>query len=780
MKKILSLLLMLAMLVSLMAGCGDDEASNASTSDLEAAKAYLKSIYQEAPTSTATDFKRTNVVSVGGTSYKITWTAEVSDDSITVEKGETEDTIKINVEKPAADIPYILRATITAPDGTTTELTFNYTIPAYTEMTFADYMKAEAGAPVMVKGVVSAIIAKSKGNSNNSIYLQDKDGGYYVYGLESDPVTDLKLEVGMTVMASGEKDIYNGTHEIKSATLEIVDTNKSEVTPIDLTEAFKNAADLKAEALVGIQGALATIKGVEITGISPSNDSYYMFKLGALETYVRISSSSCPLTADEQATFISTYNENLLKSATVTGLVSVYDGKFYLIPATVDAYKDFVEVERSDADKIASEKANLSIAEKFAVDKEVELTFEGKTFAEVKIAWASDNAQAVIKDGKLVVTLTDKEATAKITATLTCGDATDTAEFTIALGAKGKEEKPEGKAYYFALAQANIGKNLYFTGAMDGNFYATSENVKDAVKVYVEDVEGGVRLYFMKDGERTYLDIQEYQTGKAGVRLTTEPTCVYVKDKTIGTYVTNVAGADYYLGTYSTYTTISASKTSYITGDNAANIGVSQFLAVLTEKKLPAIEAKPDDTSKDETSKEESSKDEASKDETSKDEAPQGGYNKVTSPKANTAYKFVLTQASRGEDLYFAGEMNGYYYATTTNTAEATDVYLEASGDGFALYFKDGSEKKYLNIVPRDGTTKVNVVIESSAKSVYKFDSKLNILITTVSFDDGSSNDFYFGTYNNYNTFSASTTSYLEDESKIGVSQFPAYLATLN
>ena len=45
---------------------------------------------------------------------------------------------------------------------------------------------------------------------------------------------------------------------------------------------------------------------------------------------------------------------------------------------------------------------------------------------------------------------------------------------------------------------------------------------------------------------------------------------------------------DYYLGTYKTFETISASKTTYITGDNAANVGVSQFVARLVTLELSA------------------------------------------------------------------------------------------------------------------------------------------------------------------------------------------------
>ena len=43
-------------------------------------------------------------------------------------------------------------------------------------------------------------------------------------------------------------------------------------------------------------------------------------------------------------------------------------------------------------------------------------------------------------------------------------------------------------------------------------------------------------------------------------------------------WVTKLDETDYYLGTYNTFNTISASKTSYI---NAENTGVSQFPAVL-------------------------------------------------------------------------------------------------------------------------------------------------------------------------------------------------------
>ncbi len=316
----------------------------------------------------------------------------------------------------------------------------------------------------------------------------------------------------------------------------------------------------------------------------------------------------------------------------------------------------------------------------------------------------------------------------------------------------------------FALAQVNLGKNLYFIGEMSGNFLATSEKASDAVKVYIENVDGGVRFYFMKDGERNYIDVQEYTAGKAGVRITTEPTCVFTKNDTIGVYTTNVAGADYYLGTYSTYNTISASKTSYITGENAGTIGVSQFVAQFTTTELPKLEEKPDETPSEEPSD---------------DPAPSDSLNIVKDPKAETAYKFALNQASKGQILYFTGEMSSFYLATSEDKSAAIDVYLESASDGYNLYFKNGSTKNYINIVERDDAAgKVTIKIEENAKTVYKFNSEFNTLIATISFADSTTADFYLGTYNDFVTMSASKTSYIsgDNASKIGVSQFPAYL----
>ena len=140
-------------------------------------------------------------------------------------------------------------------------------------------------------------------------------------------------------------------------------------------------------------------------------------------------------------------------------------------------------------------------------------------------------------------------------------------------------------AYKFALHQTILGQDLYFAGYMSGNYLATTDKISKATDVYVEAVEGGFRFFF-KDGEaKMYIDVYEYSAGKVGVTITDKPTCVFNRNAEIGNWVTNVAGTDYYLGTYKTYNTISASKTSYI---NATNNGTEQFPCVIASIEVVA------------------------------------------------------------------------------------------------------------------------------------------------------------------------------------------------
>ena len=933
MKKILILILALILAVSLLAlagcsGCNntpdDGNDSGTTTGDngdaaptLQDAKSYLRAMYKDSAEVTPADYTVVNVVLIGETEFTVEWTVNVtsgSADDVKLVVDEENKQTKVQVNADAAeDAVYELKATIKDAAGNTEELTFNHKVPKFKELSWAEYIAKAADEAVTVRGVITGIVAKSKGASNNCIYFQDSDGGYYAYQMSTDPVTDDKLEVGMTIRVRGVKDIYSGTHEIKNCTVEILDQNKKEVAPADYTEIFKNAKSLKDSALVNVQSFLVTIKGVEIRAQDDTvSNGYFKFQLGDLISYIRISSSTCPLTKDEQTAFKKAHGEHAGWIANVTGLVSIYDGAFYLTPVDANAIEYVSLPEKDDAGMVAFEKDNLSLVSAVTDNTELKLPANGISYDKVQITWVSDNAAAVVKDGKLIITLPEAETVVKITATLTCGAVTDTKIFEIKVDAAPTDiyvanpigEAITGKGFKLALYQATLGKTLYFSGAMNGNFFATTDKTDKAVDVYAEAVEGGYRLYFLEGETKKYIDIHEYQAGKVGVRIADAATAsaVYTWNADLKIFVASVAGNDYYLGTYNNFNTISASKISYITGDNAGKIGVSQFVAQLctlvpadyvfeaiTEAKegdfylalnqatlskvlyfigtLNASEYLETSDKFDKAAKVTVAKSgegytlkvgdkfievyenaagkvrvrlaDASANvwkwnadlklftytltgcATEKNNAEYylgtyGTYNTISAsnvsyisgenagkigvsqfpaflstvtvkalkftvtdaPVADKSFKLALYQATLGKTLYFSGAMNGNFFATTDKLSKAVDVYTEAVEGGYRLYFLEGETKKYIDIHEyQAGKVGVRIADAATASAVYTWNADLKIFVASV-----AGNDYYLGTYNNFNTISASKTSYITGDKagNIGVSQFVAQLFSVS
>ena len=751
MKKLITIFMCLALCLSLFVACGnkqggEEQQGGDAVSNLTSAGDYLFSLYKDDAEVTPSDFDVVGRVMVDGVAYAVEWSVDVTE-GVTIKESEKAGffTVDIN-EKTETEIAYKLTATIKSESGETVQKSFNRKVPAYKEFSYADYAAAANGDVVAVKGVVIGIFSKTNGSSGNGVYIQDlkNEGGYYVYGLvdAKDPEADLGLKVGMTVEATGAKDTYNGLYEVVNASISIIDESIKEVAPVDYTEAYTNAKALSDAALVERQSMLVTVKGVEITGQETSS-GYYKFKLADKEAYVRIPSSNNCITKDEQEAFKKLHTDNFGYTADVTGIVQLYSGNFYLIPVSADAFTNCKLPERSDAEKLDMELGNIVLPGRITENTVIEIPLTGSTYPEVTYAWTSDHACAVVDGGKITVTLPEEDAKVTVTMTAKCGKETKTQTFTLLVNSVSTDlyvpvavETPAADvAYKFALYQTSLGKDLYFAGYMDGNYLATTDKADKATDVYLEAVEGGFRMYF-KDGDvKKYIDVYEYTAGKVGVQITDKPTCVFTRNAELGCWVANVAGGDYYLGTYKTYNTISASKISYITAENK---GVSQFpcdvVTLAPATYVPEV---------------------------------------VAEPAAGSAYKYALHQTSLGQDLYFAGYMDGNYLATTDKADKAVDVTLETVEGGFRLSFMDGETKKYIDIYEY-AAGKVGVQITDKPTCVFTRNADLGILVANV-----AGTDYYLGTYKTYNTISASKISYITAENK-GVSQFPCELVTLD
>lgn len=432
--KILVFVLLVALCLSCFAAC------NKTPQELVDARDYLYNQYKEFDgKATPADFNRVGAVMINGTKYPIEWTVEVKtegqSESVKVVKNE-DGTVTVDVdEKAAVEISYDLVATISNAKGKTITVTFHHTVPQWRELTWAEYMAKEKGEAVVIKGKVASISSKSTGDKYNLMYIYDNDGGYYVYSITEDPLTTYpNLALGMTVQVTGEKDIYNGTHEVKNATFTVIDA-ESTIEFADITDIFAATDDMKSETLTKKAYMPVTIKNVIIGDIDAAN-SYYYFTIGASKSYLRISSSDNMLSEAETKAFKDGFAALKGKYATVKGLATVFQGAFYIQVITADAAVEQAAPEKDPAGQIADVKGRLAIDTKInGSGRTFTLPTQDTVYTSVNIAWAASSEVAKIEDGKVTYTFTE-DGTVKLTATLTHAtdaNVSDTKEFELTL-----------------------------------------------------------------------------------------------------------------------------------------------------------------------------------------------------------------------------------------------------------------------------------------------------------------------------------------------------------
>ena len=320
-------------------------------------------------------------------------------------------------------------------------------------------------------------------------------------------------------------------------------------------------------------------------------------------------------------------------------------------------------------------------------------------------------------------------------------------------------------AYKLGLQQNGLdGTIYYFTGSEDGNYLATSDKVADAADVYLETATNGYMLYVLNGGVKNYITIEKTTNSSNGkiyynarVRAAAEMTPSVWKLNKDYKYMTTTHedGTEVVMGTYGTYTTISCSKSSFISDTSV--IGVTQFCAWF----LDGTGSTTPDT-------------------------PAGGDKFVDAPVAGTAYKFgVYLPPLDNAHYYVEGTNDAKYLNTTTDVSGAIDVYYTTSGNGIVLYTLKEGVKYYIDIIPREtDNTKVRVVYLTEAEqtpTVYNMNTQYKYLTTTV-----NSVEYTLGTYTNsndgvtYETLSASKSSFLSNPSVIGNTQFPAWFIDPN
>lgn len=455
MKRILSLVLILILSLGVLSGCqfpigpNTPDTPDAPTYDLENAKGYLKDLYpnllptkEVAVPSTIANFNVTKVLGLKDGKYTVAWSTNVESvqvvDYVSKEEGDifnAENTATVKVVMGSEDVNYTLTATITAPDNTTATVEFNLVVPKLDCNTHEEYMAATKGEEVMVKGIVVAINSVKLGNKYNHVFLADTEvaGGYYCYSITADP-EELGVKVGMTVAVSGPIEPYSGMQEIKGGQLVIIDDSIKTVEPLDITDKFAAGENLGTYVALPV-----IIKGVEIgtQDLEKDTSQYLYFSIGEQKGYVRTYVTDFPagmLTANDKTAIDEDHAAHFGYKADVTGILILYSGAPYLIPMSVTPFTNYVEVVKTPAEKVESEKENLKVETSFTADATLSLPLVGTNYDDVTISWTSDNAAIVIaEDGTATITVPDTKTVVKLTATFVCGEATATKEIEVTL-----------------------------------------------------------------------------------------------------------------------------------------------------------------------------------------------------------------------------------------------------------------------------------------------------------------------------------------------------------
>ena len=415
--------------------------------DLKDVKDYLLEQLAKKDLSTYKDFTVPSSFNfIGDTAiYDIVWTSNVA--AVTIEAGETEDTVKIG--EVSEDTPFVLTATVTDPEGCHTT---TFTVDGVAER-----------APQIVPNAISAAPSEEtvyklymyQITKAQDLYFTGKMSGFYLATTNVSQGQTYEDGVDVYVKAvTGKAGYFNLTY---------TDPENGKTMYIGVLNYYNNGKwrdnVVLAESNVPTAGnnetfeftyseqygtMVATLSGVKSGSDEATTETKTdSFWLGTDGTYYTIGAMSV---------------SKITKSDACVGkLVEMVDKSTIVVPASK---------------KVADVKASLNVGTKYTLDKEVTLKTSDSNYEDVTITWSvAENTAATVNGNKLNLVIPAEKTTVVLTATITCGETTDTKEFTLELGPKTvAPDKTDSAAIVAAAYNLVSGETL-----PGGNYTLTGE-----------------------------------------------------------------------------------------------------------------------------------------------------------------------------------------------------------------------------------------------------------------------------------------------------------------
>ena len=454
---------------------GGDSSSSSSTVETEydvvgAADALYGSLVDQNE-ETRVDYEVPNTITYVKNVYTITWSVDVTE-GVALVKGESATTVDVD-ENAQADVAYVLTAVVTDPNGETETVTFERKV---------------LKAPPCVPEDITAKPVEGK--------------AYKLYVYQSTKNADCYFNGNMS-------DFYYATSE-------------DYAEGVDVYAEYKEGSE--TEFYLSFESSVDGKQYITIEEGWNSKSSHWTFN-----PKITSEAKTAFVYSEEYKTIVTTilarsYDDYSNEAAEPSVDTTVYLGN-YSTHMTFSVSKvsklseagnnvgNLVEMinknEISAEDKVAFEKDALSLAEKYVGDATVELSVLGNRYKDVTIAWAeeSDNL-AISADGKtLNITAPAAETTATVTATLTCGNVTDTKEFTLTLKPQdttnyGTAESPLTVTELVNATKDyevdDVSKQVFF---VKGEVKSIGETGDYYSNVYIKDGENEFYIYTISLGD---------------------------------------------------------------------------------------------------------------------------------------------------------------------------------------------------------------------------------------------------------------------------------------
>ena len=477
MKKLLAGILATSMSLACFAACDGGNSSVVYDVSKGADALFAKYDAEEIDSPRREDFTLVNtIVGSDRLTYTVTWAVEgAADGVVTLTRGETETTVDVN-ETLDEDATYTLKATVSAPDGTSKVETFYCTVeaaPAKTPIAITAAPVEGTAYKLYMRQVTKELDLYFKGSMKGYFLATNdtsKDESYEVaidvyaeavvgktgtYNLTFTDATNVKQYLGV-------KNVYSGGKWHDNA---VYATSTTIATGETATYEWTYSTDYKT--------MIATLDGVKSGNSETAEGKTVSFFLGTDESYYTF--GACPV-------------EDITASDACIGYLVEMVSRSSLSPEY----------------KVSDIKNTLKVQDTHKLDKTVELPTADERYPDATIAWAVTGEGATLSDGnQLALTIPTTAATVTLTATISVGATNDTKTFTLTLGPVVTAPDATSAAAVvnaaFSLAENETlpGGNYTLTGVISKVNYAYDEQYSNVtVTITVEEKE--IECYRLK------------------------------------------------------------------------------------------------------------------------------------------------------------------------------------------------------------------------------------------------------------------------------------------